>query len=281
MPSSLNLDNGGQLFNICLETNGDLSFKADRTDCNGNTRVTIQDLSGNVGIGIENPAQRLHIVGGRVRLENGSRQLDMRADGSQVDLQTTTNDLYIRSTGTGNHVVINPFSNDGNVGIGGPQTPSATLQVRGEVGLENSSGGELWNISVDSMGNLAFNANNVVGGNTRMLINDDTGDVSIDGTLSQGSSMALTDNITNLSAKEALEVLGNLNPVKFIYKHDNGQKIHTGFIAENSPEMVKSVDGRSICVTDVIAILTKIIKDQQESINSLAKELRDLNLSRV
>ena len=46
MPNALNLQNGGQRFNICLETNGDLSFKANAENCAGTPRVTINDDNG-------------------------------------------------------------------------------------------------------------------------------------------------------------------------------------------------------------------------------------------
>ena len=277
MPKSLNLDNESERFNICLDSDGDLSFKANNINSLGNMRVTIKDDSGNVGIATADPAERLHVIGGRIRLENGTKKFDMRADGSQVDLETTTNDLYIRSNGTGNHVVINPGGNDGNVGIGGPTSPSASLQVRGEIALE-SNNSQYWNLSVDSDGNLALNANAHVGGNTQMTINDESGDVTIAGTLSQHSSIALKDNVVTLSAKEAFKVLENLNPVKFIYKNDKSRETHTGFIAEDSPDMVKSKDGKSICVTDVIGILARVIKEQQKSINTLAQKLKDLTI---
>ena len=48
-----------------------------------------------------------------------------------------------------------------------------------------SSRGEVWNISIveetpgSASGNLTFNANQVSGGDTRMVINDDTGNVGI------------------------------------------------------------------------------------------------------
>ena len=277
MANALNLDNGGELFNIFLESDGDLSFRANNRNGAGDARVTIKDDSGDVGIGTGSPAERLHVIGNRIRLQNGTKQFDMRADGAQVDLQTSTNDLYIRSTGAGHDIVINPQSADGNVGIGGPQSPNATLQVRGELGLESSTGTELWNMNVNSSGNLTFNSNNVVGGTTRMTINDDNGNVTIGGALSQNSSIALKENVVTLSAKEAFKILDNLNPVKFIYKNDKNKETHTGFIAEESPKMVTSEDGKSICVTDVIGILTKIIKKQQESINTLTQKMKELS----
>ena len=50
------------------------------------------------------------------------------------------------------------------------------------LGLQ-SSNGELWNINIETTGtasgNLTFNANNTTGGDTRMVINDDTGNVGI------------------------------------------------------------------------------------------------------
>ncbi len=42
-----------------------------------------------------------------------------------------------------------------------------------------SSRGENWNINVDTSGNLTFNADSLTDGNTRMVINDETGNVGI------------------------------------------------------------------------------------------------------
>jgi hypothetical protein len=74
--------------------------------------------SGRVGIGTDSPYRTLHVVGDRIRLQNGTKIVDLRADGAAVDLQTETNSLFIRSTGSGHHLYLNTFSNDGTVYVG-------------------------------------------------------------------------------------------------------------------------------------------------------------------
>ncbi len=51
MPSSVNLDNGTQLFNIHLDSDGNLQFNANNTDGNGATRVLINDDNGQLTVG--------------------------------------------------------------------------------------------------------------------------------------------------------------------------------------------------------------------------------------
>ncbi|MDT3671289.1 MAG: hypothetical protein ROZ37_13275 [Aromatoleum sp.] len=99
---------------------------------------------GNVGIGTLQPAARLHVQGNRVRVENvtgapGSRVLELRTDGSAVDVQSNTSHLYLRSTHPGGpadrHIVMNPSPGgepDGLVGIG--LVPNAEkLEVKGNI----------------------------------------------------------------------------------------------------------------------------------------------------
>jgi hypothetical protein len=89
---------------------------------------------GEVGIGTETPAEKLHVVGGRIRLENSSKIIELRADGSAVDLQSATSKLYLRSFGSGsnNQIIMNPANTEGGVGIG-IESPKAKLHVAKDV----------------------------------------------------------------------------------------------------------------------------------------------------
>lgn len=95
-----------------------------------------------LGLETDAPAHKLHVKGDRIRLQSsdGLKVVDLRADGSQVDLQSETSHLYLRSTTPAaqgapvRHVVLNPFPQDGLVGVG--RVPvSAPLEVEGPVRL--------------------------------------------------------------------------------------------------------------------------------------------------
>jgi hypothetical protein len=102
----------------------------------GTPAITIDGSTANVGIGTRSPQAKLHVFGGSVRLEpifGGSRLLEMRVDGEAVKLESQTS-LFIHSRGQDgdNNVIINPFENEGNVGIGATN-PQHKLSVNGTV----------------------------------------------------------------------------------------------------------------------------------------------------
>jgi hypothetical protein len=111
-------------------------------------------VTGAVGIGTTAPATQLHVLGNRIRLENLNKHIDIRADGSAVDVQSETNHLFLRSSGPGgnNNVIINPFPEDGNVGIG-TQLPADKLHVQGNLRVTNIArkpGGGSWTVLSDA-----------------------------------------------------------------------------------------------------------------------------------
>ena len=104
---------------------------------------------GNVGVNNDAPQRKLHVKGDAIRLDSsdGTKTVELRTDGAQVDLGTTTNDLYLRSASgpPPHHIVINPDTGDGNVGIG-TSNPAYKLDVKAKaikLGLEDAGGGQL------------------------------------------------------------------------------------------------------------------------------------------
>lgn len=100
-----------------------------------------------------------------------------------------------------------------------------------------------------------------------------TGDVYANGILLT-SSRELKENIAELSGKEALETLKNLNPVKFNFKADSDKNLHIGFIAEDVPELVATSDRKTLSPMDIVAVLTQALKEQQNTISALAEKVK-------
>jgi hypothetical protein len=88
------------------------------------------------------------------------------------------------------------------------------------------------------------------------------------------SSRELKENIAELSGKEAVETLKNLNPVKFNFKADSDKNRHIGFIAEDVPELVATSDRKTLSPMDIVAVLTQALKEQQNTISALAEKVK-------
>ena len=86
--------------------------------------------------------------------------------------------------------------------------------------------------------------------------------------LSEQSSIALKRDISQLSIQEAIDYLRALDPIKFKFKSDEKNILNLGFIAENVPDILASLDKTSISPTDIIAILTTVVKFQESQLSS-------------
>ncbi|MGI0493683.1 DUF6519 domain-containing protein [Alkalinema pantanalense CENA528] len=95
------------------------------------------------------------------------------------------------------------------------------------------------------------------------------GDV-ISGRLASPSSQTLKNQIVDLSSQEVSTLLSQLTPVKFSFKNDHHAALHAGFIAEEAPELLTDSEGKAIKVLDIVAILTKAVKDDRTMIETLS-----------
>ncbi|MCK5057761.1 MAG: tail fiber domain-containing protein, partial [Candidatus Aminicenantes bacterium] len=91
-----------------------------------------------------------------------------------------------------------------------------------------------------------------------------------------GSSREYKENITDLTLNEAMNALENLAPVKFNYKI-NKEEEYMGFIAEDVPELVATNERNGVAPMDVIAVLTKVVQQQQKAITKLEKKIEELD----
>jgi hypothetical protein len=95
------------------------------------------------------------------------------------------------------------------------------------------------------------------------------------GTWVNASSRDLKENIHELTYEDARGALEDLNPVRYNYKADAEDEF-VGFIAEDVPELVATKDKKGMSSMDVVAVLTKVLKEQQKINEELRKEIAEL-----
>lgn len=113
------------------------------------------------------------------------------------------------------------------------------------------------------------------------------GDLFVGGTITNPSDFYLKDNIEELSLS-LTENLMNLVPKKYVYKDDEKQKLHYGFIAqeveEHLPSLVKTVSTtvneteitiKSVNYLEMVPLLLLKIKDLQQQIDSLNNKMSE------
>jgi Chaperone of endosialidase len=81
------------------------------------------------------------------------------------------------------------------------------------------------------------------------------------------SSREAKENIVNLSTKDAIDTLANLQPVTFNYKKDK-EDPYVGFIAEDVPDLVATKTRKRLVSMDIVAVLTKVLQEQQNTLKT-------------
>ena len=128
--------------------------------------------------------------------------------------------------------------------------------------------GSIDRITIDRDGNVGFGVTRP--SNPIELANG--AHVTAGGVWTNASSRALKENIESLSAEAALEALAELEPVQFNYRSDR-EEGHLGFIAEDVPDLVAMQDRDGLSAMDIVAVLTKVVQEQQKKIAALEARL--------
>lgn len=240
-------DNGTQQWNIVSWEDNSLKFVKGTgstftpfTINNNSFQDALVLASDGVGIGTDNPQQKLHVAGGYIRVNGlGNEQAYIGGDGAGGDVQVgsfnaavTNFAIWNEATGTRMNLFAKDIFALGNVGIGttSPNHP-----------LEMASGAH----------------------------------VTAGGVWTDASSRELKMNIRDLTGAEAARALAELAPKRYNYKAEKSEE-YLGFIAEDVPELVATGNRKSLSPMDIVAVLTKVLQGQQKKIAELEARLNSM-----
>jgi hypothetical protein len=98
------------------------------------------------------------------------------------------------------------------------------------------------------------------------------------GVWTNASSREYKQEIQELGVEEAIETVMNLEPVTYKYKMLKDKNTYVGFIAEDVPDLVAIEGRKGLSSMDIVAVLTKVLQEQQKQIEELENKINSLTL---
>ncbi len=204
--------------------------------------------------------------------------------------ETGSNKLYIDSNGTTAPLIYGEFDND-LLRVNGTLETTRT-GVNNVLSVTRTDGASFKLSAMGASGQLgtvSAHPVNLMTNNVKRLTVAVSGNVGIGvtqpsyplhmasgahctagGVWTNASSLALKENIAVLGVDEAATALRTLNPVKYNYKADASERC-VGFIAEEVPELVAQNDRNGLSPMDIVAVLTKVVQEQQKAVQEQQK----------
>jgi hypothetical protein len=263
---------------IRLEQNSSGGFTAQTWDIAGNeANFFVRDVTG---------GSRLSF---RIRPGAPTSSIDISADGD-VGVGTASPEVQLHVFGSntedtnislGPNPIGTPATESAlNIGYGGASFGRASgfFNVRPDSGAAAPNPSlrfltsDLQRILVDNEGNIAFGAD-VSGANPAVPLIHIGDNARLEaGIWTNGSSRAIKHDIHPLEASEALAAFTQLEPVRY-RGNESPDEVVLGFIAEDVPELVAYNDRKSLSPMDMVAVLTKVVQEQQKTIDQLTERL--------
>lgn len=282
-------EGGGSFFAIQDATVNRIPFTI---QANAPESALFMDTFGRLGLGTATPGTAFHIVNGNspdLRLEQDA------SDGFPAQTWDITGNDASFSIRDASHESRLPFriqpdtpsnalclKSNGNVGIG-TWVPAYPVEVNttgrnASVVVKRTDGATNYINATPTAANFGSTTNHplrlIVNTTWKMILNTDNSialasgaSCTTGGVWTNASSRKLKENIHSLTAMEAIQALTQLEPVKYNYKADKTEN-HVGFIAEDVPQLVATKDRTGMSPMDVVAVLTKVVQEQQKSLQT-------------
>jgi hypothetical protein len=207
--------------------------------------------AGDVGVGTASPGAHMDLQTSNAALAVMRLKNSAATGFSGVEFQdnTSTTDLFIGTDNTNHNIRFN------------------TINSFPLIFFMNS----VEKVRITSAGNIGLG----VAAPTNPIQHSSGALLTAGGVWTNASSRALKQDIVDLPAGDAMAALKELNPVTYSYKVDPAEH-HVGFIAEDVPNLVATKDRKGVSPMDVVAVLTKVVQEQQTTIDELKARLAKL-----